>query len=60
MSYTVIAEHEGGPIATVTPSALDALMLARGLKLDDERSITIAAADGWILTLDELEALTKA
>ncbi len=59
MSYTVIATAEDGPVATVAPSVVDALMLARGLTKKDGAEITIAAENGWILTLEELEALAK-
>ena len=58
MSYTVIASAENGPTATVAPSVIDALLLARGLGTDDA-NITIATDTGWILTLDELEELAK-
>ncbi len=60
MSYTVFVDAEDGPVATVAPSVLDALLLARGVKTKDTIGVTIAGEDGWILTLEELEALAKA
>lgn len=58
MSYTVIAAAESGPVATVAPSVLDALKLVRDLGREGEQ-ITIASDTGWILTVEELEALAK-
>ncbi|RXF73584.1 hypothetical protein [Hansschlegelia zhihuaiae] len=60
MSYTVIVDAEEGPVATVARSVLDALLLARGLKTEDDDRLTIAADNGWILTIEELEELAKA
>jgi ribosomal protein L10 len=59
MAYTVIAEAEDGPVATVASSVIDALMLARGLQKKDAIEVTIAAEDGWLLTIEELEELAK-
>lgn len=59
MSYTVIVEAKDGPVATVAPSVLDALLLARGVASQDNIEVTIAGEDGWILTLEELEALAR-
>lgn len=58
MSYTVIAAADSGPVATVTPSVLDALRLVQTLGKTGEQ-VTIASDTGWILTVEELEALAK-
>lgn len=58
MSYTVIAAAKSGPVATVASSVLDALRLVQNLQKDGDQ-ITIASDTGWILTVEELEALAK-
>ncbi|MFC3695696.1 hypothetical protein [Chenggangzhangella methanolivorans] len=58
MSYTVIAAAESGPVATVASSVLDALRLVQDLEKDGDQ-VTIASDTGWILTVEELEALAK-
>ncbi|GLK69846.1 hypothetical protein GCM10008179_34840 [Hansschlegelia plantiphila] len=57
VSYTVISQADRGPVATVVPGVIDALALAR--QRESDAQITIAAADGWILTIEELEELAK-
>lgn len=58
MAYTVIAAVESGPVATVASSVTDALRLVHDLEKGADQ-ITIASDNGWILTVDELEALAK-
>ena len=58
MSYTVISGEEDRVLATVADTIFDALALARKSARDNDK-VTIAADDGWILTLDELEELAK-
>lgn len=59
MAYTVIASADQGPVATVAPSVVEALLLARDVTRSSGSDITIAAENGWILTLEELEELAK-
>lgn len=58
MAYTVIAAVESGPVATVAFSVTDALRLVHDHEKGADQ-ITIASDSGWILTVDELEALGK-
>lgn len=58
MAYTVIASAESGSVATVASTVLDALRLVHDLEKEGEQ-VTIASDTGWILTVDELEALAK-
>lgn len=55
MSYTIISEGPHAPSATVVDSVLDALKLARHEVEKTGQDVVIAADNGWILTLDELE-----
>ncbi|HVI28480.1 hypothetical protein [Hansschlegelia sp.] len=59
MSYTVISQAEPSPVATVVPTVIEALSLARELAKQAEDRITIATDSGWMLSLDELEELVK-
>ena len=59
LSYTVISEGVGAPSATVVDSVLDALKLAKFEARKSSGEVTIAAENGWILTLDELEDLVR-
>jgi indole-3-glycerol phosphate synthase len=59
MSYTVIAEVDQGPVATVAPTVFDALALARRYAREGDEGVTISTDTGWFLTLDELEELAK-
>jgi hypothetical protein len=59
MSFTVIARAEPGPQGIVVPTVVDALALARRLEETAGEEPIIAAEDGWMLTLDELEELAK-
>jgi hypothetical protein len=59
MHYTVIDTTAAGPQGVVVPTAVDALALARRLEKSGDREPVIAAEDGWLLTIDELEELAK-
>lgn len=59
MAFTVIARTDPGPQGVVVPTVIDALALARRLEETGDPEPIIAAENGWMLTIDELEELAK-
>lgn len=59
MTYTIIDTSGARPEGVVVPTVVDALALARRLEREARSEPVIAAGDGWILTIDELEELAR-
>lgn len=59
MDYTVFDTSADKPEGIVVPTVTDALAFARLLERKTDKPPIIAAADGWMLTVDELEELAR-
>lgn len=59
MTYTIFDTSMAQPEGIVVPTVVDALALARQMEQNAERPPIIAAENGWMLTVDELEELAR-